>query len=271
MPQTRSQKAAAAAGDFVAQAKASDECIVLKGWDHWLVTDADTVTTLQLRPSEYLTQGSKSIAPYWFVERLRNRAAISDFLRARTSIPVPVSRIETQDGGRMCLKTERVNNGITLLDFLLAKGNGPKRELAVRTVEKQLQEDIVPQLQALRSNTTGSVDPEIPFFPPFVVFGKDRRQWNRIVSETPEFVLCHTALDEQNIYIDPTTFKITAIDGWDCAGYFPLYFELPLLTLEAGADPFREAREQALAFFGLTQNDMRDDSRINPEAAQKLL
>lgn len=262
--------AAAAAGDFIAQAKASDECIILKGWDHWLVTDADTVTTLQLRPSEYLTQGSKPIAPYWFAERLRNRAAIGDFLRARTSIPVPVSRIETQDGGRVCLKTERITNGIALLDFLLTKGNRPKRELAVRAVKKQLQDDIVPQLQALRSNTTGSVDPEIPFFPPFFVFGKDRRQWNRVVSEKQEFVLCHTAFDEQNIYIDPTTFKITAIDGWDCAGYFPSYFEHPLLTIETGADPFPEAQERALALFGLTPNDMRDDSTINPEAAQKL-
>ncbi|KAJ6781712.1 hypothetical protein PWT90_05717 [Aphanocladium album] len=259
MPQTRAQAASAASGDLLSRAQSSSEHTVLKGWDHWLIIGPTTVTTRELRPSEHLLQDGKSIAPCWFAERLRNELAVTDFLRANTTLPIPKSRLYT-DGGLLHLERERIPNGICLHDFIYKVGR-PAREAAIKAVDAQLKEHVLPQLRALRSNRVGSVDESIPVFPPYRVFGKDRRDWPRITSEKQEFVLCHTSLDEQNIYVDAATYKILGIVGWECAGYFPPYFELPvwLDSLDDSPNLYPEAKKRELAFFGLTAEDLVDD------------
>ena len=42
---------------------------------------------------------------------------------------------------------------------------------------------------------------------------------------SPEFVLCHNDLGQQNIMVDETTLKINAILDWEYAGFYPLEFE----------------------------------------------
>lgn len=226
MFQTRAQVASEASGDLLSQAQSSATHIVKKGWDHWLIIGPSTVTTRELRPDEYLLQNGKPIAPYWLAERLRNEVAIADFLQANTTIPVPSSRLYTDDG-LLHLETERVLDGVPLSEFTFTSGK-QVREAAVRAVDAQLKETILPQLQSLRSNRVGSVDAAIPIFPPYRVFKNDRRGWPRVASEEHDFVLCHTGLNEQSIIVDPATYKIVAIVGWECAGYFPPYLELPL-------------------------------------------
>ncbi|OAA77954.1 aminoglycoside phosphotransferase [Akanthomyces lecanii RCEF 1005] len=264
MPQTRAQAASAASGDLLSQAQSSTTHIVKKGWDHWLIIGPKTVTTRELRPKEYLLQDGKPVAPYWFAERLRNEFAVAAFLRANTTIPVPPSRLYT-DGGLLHLETERVLDGIPLSDFIFTSGK-QVRETALRAVDAQLKETILPQLQSLRSNRIGSVDATIPVFPPYRVFQENRRGWHRVTSEKQEFVLCHTSLNEQSIIVDPATYKIVAIVGWECAGYFPPYFELPLWldTLEASSDVYSEAKARELAFFGLTTADLVNESARKP-------
>ncbi|OAR01165.1 hypothetical protein LLEC1_07033 [Akanthomyces lecanii] len=264
MPQTRTQAASAASGDLLAQAQSSNSHVVKKGWDHWLIIGPSTVTTRELRPNEYLLQDGNPIAPYWFAERLRNEVAVADFLRAKTTIPVPPSRLYT-DGGLLHLETERVLDGIPLSDLIFTSGK-QVREAAVCAVDAQLKETILPQLRSLRRNHIGSVDATIPVFPPHRIFKKDRRSWPRVASQGQDFVLCHAGLNEQSILVDPATYKIVAIVGWECAGYFPPHFELPLWldSLEASSNVYEEAEARELAFFGLTTKDLVDESAHKP-------
>lgn len=266
MPQTRAQAASYASGDLLSQAQSSSTHVVKKSWDHWLIIGPSTVTKRELRSHEHLLQNGKSIAPYWFAERLRNEAAVGDFLRANTTIPVPPARLYIDDGnGLLHLETARVMDGTCLLDLTCTAGK-EVREAALRTVDAQLRETILPQLQSLRSNRIGSVDAAVPVFPPYRVFAKDRRSWPRITSEKQEFVLCHTCLNEQNIIVDAATYKIVAIVGWECAGYFPPYFELPVWLdgLEDGPNVYAEAEARELAFFGLTAAELVDESTHKP-------
>lgn len=260
MPQTRSQAVSAAGGNLLSHARSSDTHVVKKGWDHWLVIGPASVTKIQLQPQEYLLQDGKRIAPYWFEERLRNEVAVAEFIRTHTTIPVPKSRLYTHNG-LLHLETERITNGVRLMS-LVRKSGRETREAAIHAVDAQLKKDTLPQLQSLRRNRIGSVDENIPVFPPYRVFAKDRREWPRVTAEQDDFVLCHTGLNEQEIFVDPETYKIVGIVGWECAGYYPPYFELPvwLDSLEGSENVYPEAEVRELAFFGLTPGDLVDDS-----------
>lgn len=260
MPQTRSQAASAATGDLLAHARSCDAYTVLKGWDHWLITGPDFVVMRELRPDEYLLQDRKAIAPYWFAERLQNEVSTAAFLAAHTSIPVLRSRLYTEND-LLHLETERVKDGVALHDIITSSGKQVRQD-AVRAVDEQMKETILPQLAAIKSNRIGGVDINIPVVPPYRVFQKDRRSWKRITSETDEFVLCHNHLNEQNIIVDPATYKILAIVGWECAGYFPSYFEIPF-WLDSVNDNLPESTDRELAFFGLAQADLQDDSTVS--------
>lgn len=260
MPQTRAQAASAATGDLLAHARTSTAHTVKKGWDYWLIIGPTSVTTRELRPTEHLLQNGKAIAPYWFAERLRNEVAVTEYLRAHTTIPVPTVRLYTDAEGLLHSERDRID-GVCLQD-IVHKSDRAKREKAVKNVDAQLRRDVLPQLQALRSRHIGSVDEKLPVIPPYRVFAKDRRSWPRITSDEEDFVLCHTCLNEQNIYVDPATGAIVGIVGWECAGYFPSYFELPvwLDSLEDSPNVYPEAVPLELAFFGLVEDDLVDDS-----------
>jgi len=42
---------------------------------------------------------------------------------------------------------------------------------------------------------------------------------------TPEFVLCHNDLGQQNVIVDEKTLKINAILDWEYAGFYPPEFD----------------------------------------------
>jgi len=129
-------------------------------------------------------------------------------------------------------------------------------------VKEQIESEILLQLHALRRSSIGSIDLSLPVFPPQRVYDYDRRSWPRISSDADEFVLCHNDLGPRKIFVHPDTYHIVGIVGWEFAGFFPKYFELPLWKefdwkkRQAVCD---KANERELAFFGLKAEDLQDD------------
>jgi len=229
-------------------------------FERCLIFYPDKVVKRELREDE-LTRISPTdvFYPYWRKERLRNEAATLDFIASNTSIPVPDCKLLAIDG-LLHLETERITNGI-----LLKEVEENSKAAAIRAVERQMESDILPQLRSLRRNYIGSVDSELPVFPPQRVYGLDRRSWPRISSDTEEFVLCHNDLGPHNIFVDPDSFQIVAIIDWEFAGFFPQYFELPIwreLDWNDGAKMYENAKPQALDFFGLHPDDLQNHSKI---------
>lgn len=135
------------------------------------------------------------------------------------------------------------------------------RPSAVASVHNEMTNTILPQLQALRRDYIGSVDSTLPVFPPQRVYDRDRRQWERVRSDTDCFMLCHNDLGPQNIFICPSTFQIVGIVDWEFVGYFPSYFELPLWKAADWAEEqemYNKANARELEFFRLTPEDLKD-------------
>jgi Phosphotransferase enzyme family len=192
---------------------------------------------------------------FWAKERLRNEAATLQYISANTTIPVPECRLYERDG-LLHLETTFVSNGVELGDV-----DEGSRQLAREKVDEQMKSTILPQLRQLRRNFIGSVDPDIPLFPPQRIFGTDRRSWPRITSKTDDFVLCHNDLSPHKIFVDPKSFSITSIIDWEYAGFYPVEFELPLWTTtdwKGMNDMWTMAEYLDLGFFGLLKNDLKD-------------
>lgn len=98
-------------------------------------------------------------------------------------------------------------------------------------------------------------------FPPWCLFERDGRAWERVTSEDEKaFVLCHNDLLNRNIFIHPESNEIKYIIDWECAGYFPKQFEIPLLKQPHGdrGKIYDEVRDGDLKLWGLTREDLRD-------------
>ncbi|KID84191.1 aminoglycoside phosphotransferase [Metarhizium guizhouense ARSEF 977] len=186
-------------------------------------------------------------------ERLQNEAATLEFISKNTSIPVPKCRLYSKDG-LLHLETQFID-GVELDEI-----DEASRPTAIAAVHDQLTRTILPQLQALRRNYIGSVDPTIPVVPPQRVYLLDRRPWERVTSDTDCFVLCHNDLGPQNILICPSSFQIVGIIDWEYAGYYPSYFEIPLwkaVGRKEKEEVYYEAEARELAFFGLKREDLK--------------
>ncbi|KJZ77189.1 hypothetical protein HIM_03510 [Hirsutella minnesotensis 3608] len=169
--------------------------------------------------------GNPKTNPY-IADRLRNEAAVLQFIAKHTTIPVPEFLDLWEDNGLLYLKTALVENGVELQHV-------DKSVLSIATarVTAQLESDIFPQLRRLRRNFMGSPNPELPVIPPRRLWEwKEERIWPSITIDTDEYVLCHTDLDRQNILVDPNTFRIVSILDWETAGFFPQEWELPYWT-----------------------------------------
>ncbi|KAG6092973.1 hypothetical protein E4U31_006978 [Claviceps sp. LM219 group G6] len=181
--------------------------------------------------------GNPAVRPY-IADRLRNEAAVLQFVAKHTTIPVPEFLDLWEENGLVHLKTALVENGIELrhVDESLLS-------MALMSVTAQLESDILPQLRRLRRNFMGSPNPELPVVPPRRFWNfKGTRVWPSMTKDTDEYVLCHTDLDRQNILVDPNTFKIVSILDWETAGFFPQEWELPLWTVQ-GQEQYRMSEE----------------------------
>lgn len=202
-----------------------------------------------------VTRKGRPIWPLWDTERLRNEFLATKFVRLHTDIPVPECRLFLQDG-LMCFASRRVTNGILLENI------PPEiRTAAVAAVEQQMRHFVIPRLQEHRRSHIGSVGSTLPVFPPQRIYQRDGRVWERVCAESAAFSLCHNNLSPQNIWIDPDTFKVVAITGWEFAGFFPPYFELPLWTAfgwVARQAMHRSVLTRDLSFFGLEPRSLRE-------------
>lgn len=215
----------------------------------------DKVVKSEISEEELIHRSDGSIVrPFWAKERLQNEAATLEFISKNTSIPVPKYRLYSKDG-LLHLETQFID-GVELTEI-----DEASRPTAIAAVHDQLTRTIIPQLQALRRNSIGSVDPTLPVVPPQRVYMRDRRPWEKVTSDTDCFVLCHNDLGPQNILICPSSFQIVGIIDWEYAGYFPSYFEIPLwktVGWKERWEVYHEAEARELAFFGLKREDLKD-------------
>ncbi|KAG6148720.1 hypothetical protein E4U37_007338 [Claviceps purpurea] len=182
--------------------------------------------------------GNPAVNPY-IADRLRNEAAVLQFVAKHTTIPVPEFLALWEENGLVHLKTALVENGIELRNV-----DESLFSTAIMSVTAQLESDILPQLRRLRRNFMGSPDPELPVIPPRRFWqAKEKRVWPSMTKDTDEYVLCHTDLDRQNILVDPNTFKIVSILDWETAGFFPQEWELPLWTINGPQEKYRMGKE----------------------------
>ncbi|KAG6165436.1 hypothetical protein E4U51_004353 [Claviceps purpurea] len=219
--------------------------------------DGDEIATIVTRPiSYYYTTkvfvkrqshtdelgldgyGNPAVNPY-IADRLRNEAAVLQFVAKHTTIPVPKFLDLWEENGLVHLKTALVENGIELRNV-----DESLLSTAIMSVTAQLESDILPQLRRLRRNFMGSPDPELPMLPPRRFWDwKGTRVWPSMTKDTDDYVLCHTDLDRQNILVDPNTFKIVSILDWETAGFFPQEWDLPLWTVNGPEEKYRMTRE----------------------------
>ncbi|KAJ2892720.1 hypothetical protein MKZ38_009436 [Zalerion maritima] len=227
-----------------------------KTWERCVIIDQDRVIKRELGEQELVHRPNNDVLrPFWAKQRLQNEAATLQFVASNTNVPVPRCQLYSKDG-LLHLETERVTNGILLMDVA-----AESRSAAAAAVDKQIRTDILPQLRSLRRKYIGSVDSNLPVFPPQRVYNRDRRTWGRISSTSDCFVLCHNDLGPQNIFIKPDTFQIVAIIDWEFAGFFPPYFELPLWNIFDWNDEqkiYDNANLRELGFFGLKPEDLED-------------
>ncbi|KAG6083569.1 hypothetical protein E4U15_001947 [Claviceps sp. LM218 group G6] len=198
--------------------------------------------------------GNPAVRPY-IADRLRNEAAVLQFLAKHTTIPVPEFLDLWEENGLVHLKTALVENGVELRNV-----DESLLSTAIMSVTAQLESDILPQLRRLRRNFMGSPNPELPVIPPHRLWRpKEKRVWPSMTKDTDEYVLCHTDLDRQNILVDPNTFKIVSILDWETAGFFPQEWELPLWTVDGPQEKYRMAKEvhgREIACFDVSDTTM---------------
>ncbi|KAG5956114.1 hypothetical protein E4U57_002847 [Claviceps arundinis] len=198
--------------------------------------------------------GNPAVNPY-IADRLRNEAAVLQFVAKHTTIPVPEFLDLWEENGVVYLKTALVENAVELRNV-----DGALLSTAIMSVTAQLESDILPQLRRLRRNFMGSPNPELPVIPPHRFWrAKEKRVWPSMMKDTDEYVLCHTDLDRQNILVDPNTFKIVSILDWETAGFFPQEWELPLWTVNGPQEKYwmsREAHRREITSFDISETTM---------------
>jgi serine/threonine protein kinase len=167
-----------------------------------------------LRPREFQTNiHGRLFVPRVGNERLANEAATLKFIREKTNIPVPSLICDFKDDESHYVIMEYVE-GIGMNDI-----PNEKKPLVYAEIREHLR-----TLHSLKSRTLGR--PTGIVIPPYRVSRVSTNdEWNLKASDVEEYVFCHNDLSQQNIILDPDTFKIKAIIDWEYAGFFPGYFE----------------------------------------------
>jgi hypothetical protein len=89
----------------------------------------------------------------------------------------------------------------------------------------------MPELQKLRRNSIGSVEPGLPLMPPAPVMYYTREVRKTRNASPPKTRASSSAtpiLSRSNIIINPETYEIVAIIDWEYARFGPEWFERKL-------------------------------------------
>ncbi len=201
--------------------------------DRFYSYDTETFTKRELRLNERFTnwKGELAVGP-WTAERLQNEYKALEFIAARTIIPVPkVIRFERIEGAYQ-LVMERID-GVPLNHLANDKAQ------ALFNAKDFIHTIILPQLQSLKSTTSGSLmGAVIP--PPRIMPDTERTNWPIKTARTPIFTFCHNDLGQHNILMNPDSLEVQAVIDWEFSGFYPSEFEAPL-WLKATYEPgYRE-------------------------------
>ncbi|OCL02269.1 hypothetical protein AOQ84DRAFT_349418 [Glonium stellatum] len=196
----------------------------------------DTFIKRELPPSQRKkNMKGEWITLPWMEERFRNEAVALALISKETTIPVPrVVAIGRDKDGLAFLETELLR-GIPC-DYVVdeCRVQGPQRHndagpcnvcesVAMTNTDRYVREKVLPQLDKLRSTTTGLDGFVIP--PPWILAHDRRLHWASRSSIVREFVFCHGDLTAHNIMVHPETLEVLGIYDWEHAGYFPEEFQ----------------------------------------------
>ncbi|KAI0056417.1 phosphotransferase family protein [Artomyces pyxidatus] len=156
----------------------------------------------------------ETVVPRITMERLRNKVAAIAFVRRNTQVPVPTVRAAFEDRGCYYIIMDTIP-GVVMRDI------PPEKKPAL--VEEAAR--YMATLHETKSDVMGGfagvaclpyrLDVAVPHDDP-LEFGK---------AGLHEFVLCHNDLSQNNIIVDPETFKINGIIDWEYAGFYPREFD----------------------------------------------
>ncbi|KAF1953033.1 hypothetical protein CC80DRAFT_551729 [Byssothecium circinans] len=96
---------------------------------------------------------------------------------------------------------------------------GACQEIAKDNARVFIEQTVLPQLAALRSNVSGLNGVIIP--PPWVTEFDRRAAWQPQTSEFDEFTFSHGDLGPQNVLIHPDTLEVCGVVDWENAGFYP--------------------------------------------------
>jgi len=199
------------------------------------------------------------MCPHVGNERLANEAATLRFIRENTDVPIPSLTCNFQDDESHYIITEWVE-GIHMMDI-----PDEKKPRVNAEIKKHLS-----TLHDLRSKAIGG--PTGIVIPPYRVFNVTMNdKWDLKSSDTEEYVFCHNDLSQQNIILDPDTFKIKAIIDWEYAGFFPRYFEKEIFMRLGHSDIMKgepDDRHKLLEFLESQQISVSPKPFAISEASQ---
>lgn len=206
-------------------------------------TTATSFIKRNLHPSQLIRDcNGNAITRPWPEERLFNEAAALTLISERTTIPVPkVLSYGKNNDGTAYLETElilgiecdRVGDECRMSKERAHNDGGPCSscdKIAKTNTQRFILDEILPQLEMLKSSTTGLNGFVMP--PPWVLEFDTRPQWAPKMSDDLEYVFCHGDLAAHNIMVHPETFHVLGIFDWEHAGYFPPAFQLWTLELK---------------------------------------
>lgn len=199
-------------------------------------------------------------------ERMMNEHAALRYIKENTTIPVPEVIEFSEKDGSYTLVT-KIIPGVMLEDI-----EDLKRQAAIEAVNHQMMSEILPQLHTLTRQEIGSVDTDIPVYPPSIVLTEyPNRSWERITSKESKFVFCHNDLSGHNILVDPESYKIVGIVDWEYSGFFPRWFEEELWRENFNDRDLkrREAHVQRVYKFFQRQRDTISNKVISEAEAQE--
>ncbi|CAD0094543.1 unnamed protein product [Aureobasidium mustum] len=202
----------------------------------------------------------------FLTERMTNENAALIYVKENTTIPVPEVIEFSQKDGSWTLIT-KIIPGVMLRDI-----EASKRQAAIEAVNQQMALEILPQLHRLTRQEIGSVDMNIPVYPPSVVLTEHpHKSWDRITCKDSKFVFCHNDLSGHNILVDPETYEIVGIVDWEYSGFFPPWFEEDLWKerFNQRDQTRRKAHVQRVYNFFQRQKDSISNDFVGEAKAQQ--
>ncbi len=173
-------------------------------------------------------------------ERILTHAAALELIAKKTTIPVPkLLGVGENPDGSAWIEIERTHGGIylELVQHRCRMPPGKKHtstdtecaeceRIAMANARRYIQDEILPQLDSLRSDTTGLNGTVIP--PLWIMDYDPATKWlpKKAVVGEEEYVFCHGNLHAHSILMHPETLHVMKVVDWDNAGFFPKEFQL---------------------------------------------